>query len=80
MGLITSTDLIGRYWSAIENIQCPIFEIRGAESGLVSDDTINKMKNLGKDVTSVDVASAGHVVMVDQPEAFIEAVRGFVGL
>ena len=77
---MTSTDLIGRYWSAIENIQCPIFEIRGAESGLVSDDTINKMKNLGKDVTSVDVASAGHVVMVDQPEAFIEAVRGFVGL
>ena len=77
---MTSTELIGRYWSAIENIQCPIFEIRGSESGLVSDDTINKMKNLGKDVTSVDVASAGHVVMVDQPEAFIEAVRGFVGL
>jgi|TARA_B110000263_G_C15288696_1_gene502182 pimeloyl-ACP methyl ester carboxylesterase len=77
---MTSTELIDRYWSAIENIQCPIFEIRGAESGLVSDDTINKMKTLGKDVTYVDVASAGHVVMVDQPEAFIEAVRGFVGL
>jgi len=77
---MTSSELIGRYWSAIENIQCPIFEIRGAESGLVSDDTIGKMKSLGKDVTSVDVASAGHVVMVDQPEAFIEAIRGFVGL
>ncbi len=77
---MTSTELIGRYWSAIENIQVPIFEIRGAESGLVSDDTIDKMKSLGKDVTSVDVASAGHVVMVDQPEAFIEAARGFIGL
>mgnify|MGYP003303072298 FL=1 len=77
---MTSTELIGRYWSAIEDIQCPIFEIRGAESGLVSDDTIDKMKSLGKNVTSVDVASAGHVVMVDQPEAFIEAARGFVGL
>ena len=77
---MTSTELIGRYWSAIENIQCPIFEIRGAESGLVSDDTIDRMKSLGKNVTSVDVASAGHVVMVDQPEAFIEAARRFVGL
>ena len=77
---MTSTELIGRYWSAIENIEVPIFEIRGAESGLVSDDTVDKMKSLGKDVTSVDVASAGHVVMVDQPEAFIEAARGFIGL
>ena len=77
---MTSTELIGRYWSAIENIEVPIFEIRGAESGLVSDHTIDKMKSLGKDVTSVDVASAGHVVMVDQPEAFIEAARGFIGL
>ena len=77
---MTSTELIGRYWSAIEDIQCPIFEIRGAESGLVSDDTIDKMKSLGKNVTSIDVANAGHVVMVDQPDAFIETVRGFIGL
>jgi len=77
---MTSTELINRYWSAIENIECPIFEIRGAESGLVSDDIIERMKGLGRNVTSVDVASAGHVVMVDQPEAFIEAIRGFVGL
>jgi esterase len=77
---MTSTELINRYWSAIETIQCPIFEIRGKKSDLVSDDTIDKMKRLGKDVSSVDVANAGHVVMVDQPEAFIEATRGFVGL
>lgn len=77
---MTSPALINRYWSAIETIQCPIFEIRGKESGLVSDDTIEKMKKLGKDVSSVDVSSAGHVVMVDQPEAFIEAIRAFVRL
>jgi pimeloyl-ACP methyl ester carboxylesterase len=77
---MTSPALINRYWSAIETIQCPIFEIRGKESGLVSDDTIEKMKKLGKDVSSVDVSSAGHVVMVDQPEAFIGAIRGFVRL
>jgi pimeloyl-ACP methyl ester carboxylesterase len=72
--------LIERYWSAIESIQCPILEIRGAESGLVSDQTIKKMKHVGKNVSSVDVSNAGHVVMVDQPESFIDAIRNFINL
>ena len=75
---MTSSELIGRYWSAIEAIACPILEIRGSESGLVSDETIQKMKDLGNDVSSVDVEGAGHVVMVDKPEAFIDATKGFI--
>lgn len=77
---MTSAALIERYWSAIESIQCPILEIRGAESGLVSDQTIKKMKHVGKNVSSVDVSNAGHVVMVDQPESFIDAIRNFINL
>ena len=77
---MTDSLLISRYWSAIESIQCPILEIRGAESNLVSDSTIEKMKRLGREVSSVDVSRAGHVVMVDQPEPFIEAIKGFVRL
>ena len=77
---MTDFSLISRYWSAIESIQCPILEIRGAESNLVSDNTIEKMKRLGKEVSSVDIDKAGHVVMVDQPEPFIEAIKGFVCL
>ena len=77
---MTSAAIIERYWSAIRSIQCPILEIRGAESDLVSDETIERMKRLGNKVSSVDVSSAGHVVMVDQPEAFIEAIRGFISL
>ena len=77
---MTDSSLISRYWSAIESIQCPILEIRGAESNLVSDSTIEKMKRLGREVSSVDVSRAGHVVMVDQPEPFIEAIKGFVRL
>jgi pimeloyl-ACP methyl ester carboxylesterase len=38
------------------------------------------MRQLGNKVSSVDVSNAGHVVMVDQPEAFIEAIREFIGL
>ena len=77
---ITDASLISRYWSAIEAIRCPILEIRGVESNLVGDSTIEKMKHLGKEVSSVDVSRAGHVVMVDQPEVFIEAIKVFVRL
>jgi pimeloyl-ACP methyl ester carboxylesterase len=77
---MTSTALIERYWSAIQSIECPILEIRGSESNLVSDETIKKMKRVGKSVLSVDVSNAGHVVMVDQPESFIKAIRTFINL
>ena len=75
---MTSDSLIAAYWNAIEAIECPIYEIRGAESGLVSDEVLSKMKEKGKDVTSTDVEKAGHVVMVDQPEAFIDAIKDFI--
>jgi len=75
---MTSESLIKGYWNAIKSIECPIYEIRGAESGLVSDEVLTKMEKIGKDVSSTDVERAGHVVMVDQPEAFIEAIKSFL--
>ena len=77
---MTDQSLISRYWNGIENITCPILEVRGAESGMVSDDTIEDMKRRGKQFTSVDVAGAGHVVTVDKPYEFIEATRSFLGI
>ena len=77
---MTDPNLIGRYWDAIETIKCPILEIRGSESGLVSDEVIERMKAKGNDVSSVDVPLAGHVVMVDQPESFISSIRAFIGM
>jgi pimeloyl-ACP methyl ester carboxylesterase len=72
--------LIGRYWSALETIPCPILEVRGSESPLVSDAVLDRMKDAATDLTSVDVANAGHVVTVDQPEDFIAVTRGFLGV
>ncbi len=77
---MTDQTLISRYWNAIDTITCPILEVRGAESGLVSDETIEHMIQRGKQVTSVDVAGAGHVVTVDKPSEFIEATRDFLGV
>ena len=72
--------LIARYWKAIDSITCPILEVRGAESGLVADQTIEQMIQRGKQVTSIDIPDAGHVVTVDKPYEFIEATRPFLGV
>ena len=74
----SDTKLWDRYWKAIDSITCPILEVRGAESGLVADETIEQMKQRGKQFTSVDIPDAGHVVTVDKPYEFIEATRSFL--
>ena len=77
---MTDPALIARYWNGIDTITCPILEVRGAKSGLVSDETVERMKQRGKQVTSVDIAGSGHVVTVDKPHQFIAAARAFLGV
>ena len=77
---MSDPDLIGRYWSALDTIPCPILEVRGSESPLVSDAVLDRMKAAANDLTSVDVADAGHVVTVDKPREFIAATREFLGV
>lgn len=77
---MTDPGLIGRYWRAVETIPCPILEVRGAESGLVADETLERMQKVGKQFTWVDVPGAGHVVTVDKPQEFIQVTRAFLGV
>ena len=74
---IDDAELIRRYWTAVEELPCPIMEVRGTGSILVSDDSIRRMEQVGKQFTAVDV-EAGHVVTVDNPQGFIEATRTFL--
>ena len=76
----TDQVLIARYWKAVETITCPVLEVRGAASSLVSDEVIERMKRVGKQFSSVDVPEAGHVVTVDKPQEFIEATRSFLSV
>ena len=82
MTLPDMTDLgpIGRYWKAVETIPCPILDVRGTESKLVSDETVRRIEKVGKDCRSADVAGAGHVVTVDKPQEFITATSEFLGI
>ena len=77
---LTSGELQQRYWKAVEAITCPILEVRGSESPLVADETIQRMIAVGQNFSSVDIAGAGHVVTVDKPQEFIEVTRGFLGV
>ena len=77
---LTDPDHIGWYWKAMETIPCPILEVRGSGSDLVSEEILQRMKRVGKQFTSVDVADAGHVVAVDKPQEFIQATRSFLGV
>jgi pimeloyl-ACP methyl ester carboxylesterase len=77
---MTDQTIIDRYWNALERVTCPILEVRGGESVLVSDEVMERMKSVAKDLTSVDLPGAGHVVTVDRPAEFVEATRAFLGV
>ena len=73
-------EYIQRYWTAVENVDCPFLEVRGKESITVGDETIRKMEKSNKLFSSVDVHGAGHVVTVDKPAEFIEATKEFLAI
>jgi pimeloyl-ACP methyl ester carboxylesterase len=75
---MSDSSLISRYWSALEAIPCPILEVRGADSPLVSDEILDRMKAAARDLASIDIPDAGHVVTVDKPAEFVEATRSFL--
>lgn len=72
--------MIQQYWESLAKITCPILEVRGSESTMVSDETLQRMKTVGRLFTSTDVKGAGHVVAVDKPQEFIEATREFLSV
>ena len=77
---MTDETLIKRYWDGLSAISCPILHVRGRESGLVSDDILERMSQANPNFQNVDVPDAGHVVTVDNPQGFNDAVRDFLGL
>ena len=74
----TDENLIRRYWEGLAKINCPILEIQGSESTLLSSELKEKMIAVAKNLSWVEIPNAGHVVTVDQPDLFIEATREFL--
>lgn len=65
-------------WDLWERITCPTFVLRGAESNLLTPDTLTKMQTRGPSVTSVTVPQCGHapsLMQAGQIQAIIDWLR-----
>ncbi len=66
-------------WSLLGQIRCPTLIIRGAESNILAADVAERMAQAIRQATLVTIADAGHTVTADQPAAFEQAIRRFLG-
>lgn len=77
---LTDPSIIKRYWDGMAAITCPIFHVRGGLSALVSDEVNQRMGQVAKDFTTVDIPDSGHPLTTEKPAEFIAATRSFLGV
>lgn len=62
----------------LRTLHKPVLCIRGAEDALASADDHAKMAAAAGDGIDITVANAGHLVPIEQPAAFVDAVAPFL--
>lgn len=67
-------------WADLARINVPTLVVRGAESNMLSVQTAMKMQQTLADGRFVEVPHAGHLVQGDNPVAFEQVVRDFLGV
>lgn len=80
-GIIDSV-LYGRSeerWQEVVDLKVPTLWIRGGNSQELSKENFEKVLASNTNITGVEIPGAGHWVHSDQPQAFIEALRNYVG-
>ena len=68
----------GRLWEFMTRIRCPTLVIYGAESPMLSRETADRMRQVLLDGRVARIEDAGHVVMLDAPDAFRSALNEFL--
>jgi len=66
-------------WTLLENFSGPTLVVRGAESDLLSRDTVNAMKQRGKHISSVEIPGVGHAPTFVPDEQIRIAEAFFLG-
>lgn len=66
-------------WRLFEQIAGPVLVVRGAESDLLSRETVARMRERGPSVTSVEIPDVGHAPAFLDPEQIAVARQFFVG-
>ncbi|WP_374000745.1 alpha/beta fold hydrolase [Bdellovibrio bacteriovorus] len=80
-GIIDSV-LLGRTderWDEVKSLKMPTLLVRGANSKELSQENYDKMLASNPMIKGVVIPGAGHWVHSDQPQAFTEALKMFVG-
>ncbi len=65
-------------WECLGRIGCPTLVIRGDNSDLFTQDTLDRMMETIPNSTSAVVPGAGHLVNGDNPAGFLQALRSFL--
>lgn len=67
-------------WDELRQLKMPVLLIRGRESQELSPEVYARMLGANKMIKGVELGPSGHWVHADQPQAFIEALKDFVGV
>ena len=65
-------------WELLKRIQCPTLLIRGAQTDVLGCETAERMVREIPNCRLVELPNSGHQVPFDEPEAFLQAVQGFL--
>ena len=66
-------------WEVVGKITCPTLVVRGGDSDIFADETMQQMQQVIPNCDTVTVPNAGHLVAGDNPVDFLVAVRAFLG-
>ncbi|MEN0057759.1 MAG: alpha/beta hydrolase [Bdellovibrio sp.] len=66
-------------WDEISSLKVPTLWIRGAQSRELTEENYRKILTSNPLIKGVEIPEAGHWVHSDQPQAFLEAAKMFVG-
>ncbi len=66
-------------WAEWQGLKMPTLLIRGADSDELDSSTYNQMLSRQPQAKGVEIPNAGHWVHYDQPAAFSQAIRDFLG-
>ncbi|HKS92379.1 MAG TPA: alpha/beta hydrolase [Tepidiformaceae bacterium] len=62
----------------IHRVKSPTLLVRGDADGVVSNDYLSACERLLPCATRAEIANAGHLSMLEQPEAFVQTVNAFL--
>ncbi|MCB0412003.1 MAG: alpha/beta hydrolase [Bdellovibrionales bacterium] len=66
-------------WQELKNLQMPTLLVRGGESKDLTSAVFEKMLSCNPHIQGVEIPHAGHWVHFDQSEAFVKALKDFLG-